>query len=278
MRRLITLIFFVLFSNAPAIAQQRIAVTHLDGASITDGAKAYSGSTLSGTCDYSYNPMYMHAYRVHLTLRGTSPGNPNDWVICQPDGTWSMALSFSTSSYSTPQNVYYTFHVYPCPSTMACAVAETWDLSVRVDPFTASGTVGGNSGNRTLDLSVKTALAADGSDQEGYLAAILNGEIYWVERGDPVAGDELCKSPGTYSLKNTGSTSLVGCYQYTVKPYATATSFGKVFGCAGNESCTGSLSFNLGPMPQMGLTFIVGTGANMDDLLTNQRYKVVATY
>lgn len=138
--------------------------------------------------------------------------------------------------------------------------------------------MGGNSSNHTLNITVKTAAAADNADQEVYLAAMLNGEIYWVERGETVVGDELCKTAGTYSLANTGSSSLVGCYQYTVKPYATATSFGKVSGCAGNTSCSGSLSFNLGTLPEMGLTFVVGTGSDINDLLTYKRYKVITTY
>jgi hypothetical protein len=278
MQQIFVALLVMLALSSPAIAQQRIAVTHLDGVPITDGARARSGSTVSGTCDYSYNPMYLHSYRVHLTLRGESPGNPNDWVICDENGTWSTTLSFSTGSYQTPTDVYYTFHAYPCPSTMSCAVEETWDLKIHVDPFHAYGSIGGNSSNRTLAVSVDTAKAADGSDQEVYLAAMLGGQIYWIERGDQVVGDDLCKTPGTYSLRNTGSTSLVGCYQYQAKPYASATSFGRVASCAGTTTCSASLSFNLGPMSQVGMVFVAGTGADMTDLLTNQRYTVLTTY
>lgn len=278
MQRFILILTAFLALCGQAYAQQRIAVTTLDGQPITDGARAYSGSTVAGTCDYSYNPMYLHSYRIHLTLKGVTPGNPNDWVICQPDGTWSSTLSFSTSSSATPQNIYYTFHAYPCPSTMACAVAETWDLMMRVDPFTASGSIGGNSGNRTLDVTLKTAAAADKSLQEGYLAAVINGQIFWVERGEQVVGDDLCKTPGTYSLKNTGASSLLGCYKYIAKPFDASATNGRILSCDGSSACSASLSFNLGPMTAMGITFVVGTGANLDDLLTNRRYKAVTTY
>lgn len=260
-------------------AQQRITVTTLDGQPIVDGARAYNDSTISGTCDYDYNPMMLHAYRIHLAAKGTSPGNPNNWVICQPDGTWSVSgLNFFTPVGDPPKDAYYTFHAFPCPSTMSCDAAETWDLKARIDPFTASGSIGGNSGNRTLDITLRTASAADRSQQEGYLAAMIGDQIFWVERSEQVVGDDLCKTPGTYNLRDTKYNQQVGCYKYNVKPYASATSYGRILGCEGSTTCSASASFNLGPMEPMGVTFVVGTGANLDDLLTNRRYKLVTTY
>lgn len=281
MQRFFVMLMMLLALSTQAFAQQRIAVTTIAGAPIQDGAKAYNGTTIAGTCDYSYNPMYLHAYRIHLTLKGTAPGNPNDWVICQPDGTWSATLHFSSSSNSTtatPQSVYYTFHAYPCPSTMACAEAEAWDLAAYVDPASTSGAMGGNSSNRTLELNINTAAATDKSTQEGYLAAFLGGQLYWVEHGDEVVGDSLCKTPGTYSLRDAGSLTLTGCYKYIIKPYAGATTFGRVVGCPGTSSCKSVLSINFGPITPVGISFIAGTGANITDMVTNQRLKIVTTY
>lgn len=268
---------FALFGQA--YAQQRIAVTTLDGQPIVDGARAYNDSVIGGTCDYDYNPMMLHAYRIHLAVKGTSPGNPNNWVICQPDGTWSISgLNFFTPVGDPPKDVYYTFHVYPCPSTMSCAATETWDLKARIDPFTASGSIGGNSGNRTLDITVRTAPAADRSTQEGYLAAMIGDQVFWVEKGEQVVGDELCKTPGTYNLRDTEYNQQVGCYKYSIKPYGSDTSYGRILACNGSDNCYAAASFNLGPTEPMGLTFVVGTGANLTDLLTYRRFKVVTTY
>lgn len=282
-------LFFVLMLCVCQGAFAATTIKSADGALMKDGIRIYgsyggSNTVLSGTCDPSSLSMNAISIRPKSMPAETYPRDAQN-VSCV-NGTWSTAYSGYGSVGSIAHvgdalatEAVYTVRIYPCVTdVMGCSTpSESYDVILHSDPFKISGTLGGNSANRKIDIAVDSGWVPAGTSLV-YLVAAYAGKFYSIVNNGQSTGSAVCSDNGTYSV--TGGL----CFPYVVVPFGSSTAAGKDFllSCTGspgaNMKCSAQVSLNLGPMPALGISFYAAVGSSASEAIANRRYVKLLDY